>query len=245
MKRKGPQFVQFENLSLRNYETFFEYSAIKFSSSRTVIVNRNGFGKTTIFNALKHLGPAPNVQPSFGAENQEIFVKVETAGNRDFVTQYSKLIFIDDDAYFELEKSASIGKEAFLDFGQARQEIFERLSVFWAPKLPNCSDIDLNPNGFPMGIIFCARLSAIFAVRNNLDIDLPIVFDSVFGMIDIQLRKGIKEYLSSLNCQQIWLCSACELDGEEIDYELVIGQKTQYESTRIISSLSDVKDSGD
>ncbi len=62
--------LRFEKLSMQNYGVFQGSNEFVFNNQRTVIMGANGTGKTTIFNALANLGPAPGVEPNIRADSR-------------------------------------------------------------------------------------------------------------------------------------------------------------------------------
>jgi len=209
--------VRFMQIRLRDYGIFRGANTIEFKQHQTLICGKGGTGKTTIANALAHLGPAPGVNPYILADPLKMSVEVETTGNRVLINKYTSIIFLgcnnnltdNQEAIFE-----SIGGN------QHREEIKdEARSIFrallsekpWKIKI----DDDLNYNIMAAGEKLCLGYAFAFAARKVLNLDIPFVFDSPYGMLDTWLRDGVCAFLKKKSWQQIMLGRENEFGKED------------------------------
>jgi len=213
--------VHFVKIRLIDYGIFRGANTIEFKQHQTLICGKGGTGKTTIANVLAHLGPVPGVDPYILADPLKMSVEVETTGNRDLIKQYADIIFLgcnlgcknnlidNQEAIFE-----SIGSN------QHREEIKdEARSIFhallsekpWKIKI----DDDLNYNIMAAGEKLCLGYAFAFAARKALNLDIPFVFDSPYGMLDTWLRDGVCAFLKKQSCQQIMLGRENEFGKED------------------------------
>jgi len=209
--------VRFMKIHLVDYGIFRGSNRIEFKKHQTLICGMNGTGKTTIANALAHLDPAPGVNPHILADSPKMSVEVETVGNRELIKQYADIIFLGCE--FELmDNQEAIFKS--IESNQHREEIKdEARSIFhvllsekpWKTKIPD----DLNYNIMPASEKMCLGYAFAFAARKVLNIDIPCVFDSPYGMLDIELRDGVCAFLKKQSYQQIMLCSENEIGKED------------------------------
>ena len=207
--------VRFVQIRLRDYGIFRGANKIEFKQHQTLICGKSGTGKTTIANALAHLGPAPGVNPHSLADSLKMSVEVETIGNRELVKKYANIIFRGSEAIDNQEAIfESIGSN------QHREEIKdEARSIFpallsekpWKIKIHD----DLNYNIMAASEKICLSYAFAFATRKVLSLDIPCVFDSPYGMLDIELRNGVCAFLKKQSCQQIMFCSENEFGKED------------------------------
>ncbi len=207
--------VRFVKIHLRNYGIFRGSSEIEFKQHQTLICGKGGTGKTTIANALAHLGPAPGVSPHILADSPKMSVEVETTGNRELVKKYADLIFLgsevidNQEAIFECTRTNQNRK----DINDEAKSIFHAL----LPDKPCKIEMhdDLNYNIMAAGEKICLGYAFAFAARKVLNLDIPSVFDSPYGMLDIESRDGVCAFLKKQSCQQIMLCSEREFSKED------------------------------
>ena len=98
----------------------------------------------------------------------------------------------------------------------AAWEIFERLVGSYSRANPELADKRL----WAMGEVVCYSYALVFAAHSILNIDLPLVLDAPFGVLDLQRREKLADYLDSLSGQQIMLMSPYLSQGYEADYRL-------------------------
>ena len=80
----------------------------------------------------------------------------------------------------------------------------------------------LNYRQMALGESVCHRYAVVFAVRNLLGLDLPVVIDSeAYGHLDPELSQGFHAFVNRQNCQRILLCSENGyVDTSDADYLL-------------------------
>lgn len=207
--------VRFVKIHLVDYGIFRGANTIEFKQHQTLIYGKSGTGKTTIANALAHLGPAPGVNPHILGDSLKMSVEVETTGNRELVKKYADIIFLgsevidNQEAIFECTGT-----------NQNREDINdEAISIFRAllPDKPCKIEMhdDLNYNIMTAGEKICLGYAFAFAARKVLNLDIPYVFDSPYGMLDAELRNGVCAFLKKESCQQIMLGSENEFGKED------------------------------
>ena len=208
--------VRFVKIHLVDYGIFRGANTIEFKQHQTLIYGKSGTGKTTIANALAHLvGPAPGVNPHILGDSLKMSVEVETTGNRELVKKYADIIFLgsevidNQEAIFECTGT-----------NQNREDINDEAKSIFRALLPDkpCKlemHDDLNYNIMAAGEKICLGYAFAFAARKVLNLDIPSVFDSPYGMLDIELRDGVCAFLKKQSCQQIMLCSEREFSKED------------------------------
>jgi tetratricopeptide (TPR) repeat protein len=207
--------VRFEKILLQNYGIFIGSNEIIFDQNNTFIV---GAGKTTIVDALANLGPVSGVKPHRGVDSSEMSVTVTTSGNRELVKKYGSVIFLDVNKMLESSYQETVLTDILND--QNRNAVKdEAREIFRAMLSINSGKIefhhDLNPNAMPAGERICLGYAYIFAVRKVLKLDLPVVFDSHFGMLDLQLKQVVRTFLKEQHYQQIILGCQDEFNEED------------------------------
>jgi len=225
MQELHPNFVRFMKLSLNNYGVFKGSNVFVFDEHRTIITGAHGTGKTTIVNALANLGPVTGVERNIYSEVPEMSVDVVTTGDRNLIKSYKKLIFLDGHEPQMIMKNKEEvlsnilnNKDRVMIIDETKS-IFRRLLVEKPHKIKLHSD--LKPNLMAGGEHVCIGYAYIFAIRNVLGIDLPIVIDSPYGLLDPNLINGVREFLLEQSCQQILLSWDDEFTKEgEIQYNL-------------------------
>jgi ABC-type lipoprotein export system ATPase subunit len=207
--------VCFVNIHIRNYGIFRDLNEIKFNRHQTFIFGESGAGKTTIANALSCLGPVPDVKPHYSKVSSDMLVDVVTNGNRDLIKKYRNVILLRNDERI-INDQETIFKEVVKK--QYREEIKDAAkSIFQtliSAKLRQIDIHDLNPTIMTAGEKICLEYALVFAFRKVLNLDLPIVLDSPYGLLDTELRKGVRAFLKEQSCQQIMLGTEHELSKE-------------------------------
>ena len=64
---------------------------------------------------------------------------------------------------------------------------------------------DLNVQVMAAGEKICFGYAFVFAVREALKLDVPVVLDSPYAILDDCLRKGLRDFLANQPCQQVLL----------------------------------------
>jgi ABC-type glutathione transport system ATPase component len=209
MKEIHTNSVRFEKVHLHNYGIFRGSNDVVFDRQRTIIVGAGGTGKTIIMNAIAHLGPAPGVRPNVYADSPEMFVNVTTSGDRNLVKRYGSIIFFGYESVLMLIHNQEDISAELLD-DQQRKTIRDELRNIFRTLLerkPGRVNLhkDLNPDLMPAGEKFCFGYAFAFAVRKVLNLDLPAVFDSPYGWVDVEIKQQVSAFLKGQSCQQILL----------------------------------------
>ncbi len=230
LKEEALNSVRFERMCLHNYGAFLGAKEFIFDEQRTLIIGRNGTGKTTIMKALANLGPAQGVKPHLGTNPPEMSVIVSTRGNRELVKKYESVIFFDGESLNEMIESTY--QEAVLAdvlSDQHRNAIKDEEQIIFQAITKNKPWIieahrhrDQTIGGMPGSERICLGYSFVFAVRKVLNLNLPIVIDNPYGCIDSELRDGLHAFLRQQKCQQILLLNEFEYieDGDDVHSQL-------------------------
>lgn len=197
--------VRFISLKLQDHGVFKGSNEIVFGRGVTVIAGAAGMGKTTIVRVLAGLGP-----------------EVTTEGGQELIQKYGRLIFLGS-------RSALLGREELFagiiyDLWD-REAMMETRAIFMkmlVPKLRNArAPRDLDPSKMAAGERCCLGYASAFAARKALGLDLPVVFDSPYGILDRESRQGVSAFLREQSCQRILLGLKDEFSGlEKPDYVL-------------------------
>jgi hypothetical protein len=219
MQEIQTNYLRFLKIHLHNYGVFWGSHDFVFDRQRTIIQGGNATGKTTIVKALAHLGPAPGVKPNLKAKSPEMSVEVVTRGDRHLVQKFGSLIFLGGQSSRIFLHNQEGTLADVLD-GQHQETIKdEARDIFrslvgkrpWKIELPK----DPSPNTMSMGEQVCLNFAFVFAVRKVLNLDLPAVFDSPYGYLDLFLRQRFCAFLRGQSCQQILLAIEEEFKEED------------------------------
>lgn len=218
MQKEHINSVRFEKILLQNYGIFLGSNEIIFDQNSTFIVGTGGVGKTTLVDALANLGPVSGVKPHHGVDSSEMSVTVTTSGNRELVKKYGSVIFLDVNKMLESSYQETVLTDILNDQNRnvVKDEAREIFRVMLSQNFGKIeSHQDLNPNTMPAGERICLGYAYIFALRKVLNLDLPVVFDSHFGMLDLQLRQAVRAFLKEQPYQQIILGNEQEFNEED------------------------------
>jgi hypothetical protein len=198
--------VRIEKLSLRDYGIFSDMNEIMFDSRRTLIIGGGGTGKTTIFNALVNLGPAKRITAHMHAEHPEMSVEVEISGNRTLIKDYRNIIFLNGE-------SVCLFANSFYDqtlntLEDETRAIFQTILHHKSHKIK--MHRNLSPKLMAAGERSCLGYAVVFALRKIRDLDVPVVMESPYGLMDMETRTGFSEFLKNEPCQQILLGTETE-----------------------------------
>ena len=228
LKEEALNFVRFEMMRLHNYGAFLGSRDFIFDKQRTLIMGRNGTGKTTIMKALANLGPAPRVKPHLDSNSAEMSVIVSTRGNRELVKKYGSVIFLDGESIYEMIEGTY--QEAVLAdvlSDQTRKAIKDEEQIIFQTITKNKPLMigalrDRAIGAMPGGEKVCLGYSFVFAVRKVLNLNLPVVIDNPYGCLDSELRDGLHAFLRQQKCQQILLLNEFEYieDGDDVHSKL-------------------------
>lgn len=200
-----------DHVAFRRLEFTHDHGLFEFSDKRTLIVGQHGAGKSTLVHYLSSL----NGTHYSNNDASQIKYSVLTEGDRLLIHKYSHLIFIN------YEYSSHIGTDLFSknvdSMANIKEEVSLVLKELYVEKpwnMDKCHDLNINTLAF--GERVCLFYAYIFAVRNLMEIRLPLVLDSPFGSLDRELRNGLSRLLNKDDSQQIFLLTPSE-------YELSLG----------------------
>ena len=221
MKRTQSNYFRFVRLRLRGYKIFGSFNDFRFNQERTLIIGANGTGKTIIVEALESLGASRSTQPFRVVNSHGVSsVAVVTEGDCELIKKYRSLIFLNRESleYLVTQRQDPVIKNMVPDSARGEvasktREFFQSILSFKEGKLYTYRD--LNPHIMAAGEKICFGFAFVFAVREALKLDIPVVLDSPYAMLDEVLRKGVRNFLESQSCQQILLGHECEFTEEE------------------------------
>ena len=166
-----------------------------------------GAGKTTILEALENCGSSPTRRPHLGIPDPKMSLEVETLGNPELLRRHRDLVFLNEDSFVHLRREVP---EWLRSDDPARlEEDAKRIYLQWLPyresPLGRYTLREVLWKGFGMGDIMMASLAYVFAARNQLGLDLPLVMERPFGMLDCYHGEKLASYISQLPNQVILL----------------------------------------
>lgn len=221
-------YLRFVSLRLRDYKIFRGLNDFRFNQHQTFIVGKGGTGKTIIVKALENLGPPKREQGAFTMRDQAVSsLAIVTDGNCELIKKYRSFIFLSRESlenlavYSQELKLENIVPNSMLRTVESRtQSIFQRILSFKPWKINLHSDY--NVQVMAAGERICFSYAFVFAVREALELDVPVVFDSPYAMLDEELRKGMRNFLKTQPCQQILFGHECEFLDEEIPKYILV-----------------------
>lgn len=201
VSKTGGNYLRILNLHVIKHERFQWAREFIFDPQRTLIAGGNGSGKTTLVNILANLDS-----------------NVATQGNRELMQRYKDVIIIDgcnpvidcQELYTEILKQTDINQETWLNFKSILKRKSWKLEVYQ----------DLNPALMALGEKMCFKYAHIFAIRKALNLELPVIIDSPYGLLDKALKQGFHDFLDKQNCQQILLATEVEFKDDKVQYNL-------------------------
>lgn len=214
------KFVRFEKINIHDYGVFSGQHEFIFNPQQTLIEGGHSSGKTTIINALASFGPAPGVKPNLCADLPNMSVTVTTNGDRELIDQFGSIIFFDGESLFDRGYGFEGAALAGIRLNTIKGEVSDIFEAMLRRKLWKTEEAKELYSGMTAGSRFCLGLAIVFAVRNSLGLELPLVIDSPYGPLDNNLRARVRDFLGKQACQQILLCSPSQIDGGEVDYTL-------------------------
>ncbi len=175
-----------------------------FDRQRTLITEDNGTGKAAIMNALTSIDPY-----------------VETSGDQELMQRYREVIIINGvnstidskalHAYtLDFPDQAEIDNKTRINFESILEKKAWKVDIYK----------DLNPDMMALGEKMCFKYAYLFAIRQVLNLYLPVIIDSPYGFLDNELREGFRDFLDKQVCQQILLGTAAEFYGDKAHYNL-------------------------
>ncbi len=218
MQKLNNDFVQFEKLHILNYGIFQGSHDFIFDQGQTFIIGGNGTGKTTIVNAIEEYFSHDN-KPDIVDFKVELYL----SGNEELIEKYLKLVFLGCDTAIDLVENYD---ELFIDIIdiKLKHKIDEEVKNIYHIFIP-WDDRSLQDNisfsGMAMGNIVCSSYAIALACRKVLNINLPMIFDSPYGALDLIVRNNVKVYLHQQPYQQIFIGNESNFTEEDkIDYTL-------------------------
>ena len=200
--------VRFVRLLVRDYGHFRGLHQLTFNRHQTVIVGPSGSGRSTLADALVHLGPSSRVEAKESSSRSERLVDVVTEGNRELIDKYSDLVQLGADVH----PWTSLGLPQDNGEQENARVLREEARSAFATLYPRLKGRVLtNTNGLSTAQRFLYSWATAFAARKVLRIDLPAIFDRPFVLLDYEARKRAMEFLESQPCQQILFVGEEEL----------------------------------
>lgn len=203
-------WARFKSVKLDDHKVFKGSNEIEFNRHMTVIAGPGGSGKTMIFNLLAAMGP-----------------EVETEGNREILRKYGRFFFIGPE---KCEPGPGDAPWNCIPCGGHRfgaevlaRDMFSEMLALKPEKARLHSNLD--PSIMAAGEERCLRYAETFAALQVIKMDLPVVIDSPFGMLDAELRRGVSAFLRRQPRQIVLLCLVSEfVVTEKPDYLLEVNR---------------------
>lgn len=212
--RSQSKSVRFVRLRLNDYGIFQGLHEFEFNRKRTVIVGTNGSGRTTAAQALVHLGPVRGYVANKAAQNPRMFVEVETSGDRQLIQQYRDLIYLSAEAMCELALKWKSAVTKILNRTQ-RNHVSKQTPIIFADLMDrHLSDWDGAARQMPSGRRIGLGVSVVLAMREVLDLDIPVVSDDLSGQFTKEHLLRVRNRFAKIPHQQIMFCPPYE--AEEI-----------------------------
>jgi len=221
-------YLRFLKLRLRDYKIFGGLNDLQFNQHQTFIVGKGGTGKTIIVKTIENLGSPKIEQGTFTMRDQAVSsLVIVTKGNCDLIKKYRSFIFLNRESFenlaiysHELKSGNSVPNRIQREIESKTRSIFQRILSFKPWKINLHSDY--NVQVMAAGERICLNYAFIFAVREALELDVPVVFDSPYAMLDEELRQGMRNFLKAQPCQQILFGHECEFLDEEIPKYILV-----------------------
>ena len=211
-------YLRFVSLRLQDYKIFRGLNDFRFNSHQTLIIGDNGTGKTIIAEALENLGyPKRSQKTSTIKDRTGSSVAVITDGNSGLIKKYRSFIFLNQESVENLVAHRQDPKLKAMIPSSAQKVVASKTRRIFHGILPWKIDVyrDLNVDVMAAGDKICFGYAFVFAVREALKLDVPVVLDSPYAMLDEGLRKGVRDFLADQPCQQILLGHECKFLKEE------------------------------
>jgi energy-coupling factor transporter ATP-binding protein EcfA2 len=189
--------VRFLSLQVRDYGPFAGSHEWQFGPHQTVIVGGSGSGLTTIARALADLGPSPSVEAHLGTEDARLHVETITEGDRDLLRKYHDLVLIACDEPPLVGEQVLVGLvpgPALHAIQEAAEPIFR--SCFPYPRPPLSE-----PSRLSAGEWLVLGYATALAARQVLALDLPLILDRPFAMLDKLVGQAVRQMLKAHPCQ--------------------------------------------
>ena len=194
-------YLKINELRINNYKIFNGDNSIVFNERMTIITGNIGSGKTTIFEALKHINRNRAAQPALG---------IAYEGDINLIDRFGPLIFMDSAPGFtEQDYSIYIDENTRVEeIKTEARKIFSRI-VTSKTKYGD----DINTELLPGGETICFRFSYTQALRQKIGLNVPLIMVSPFARLDEYLFRGLYGFIGEQRMQIIIICSIDELRG--------------------------------
>jgi len=228
MQNSQKNFLRFICLRFRDYKVFGGVNDFWFNRHRTFIAGNGGTGKTIIADALEYLGPPKKGPRVFSMTDQPVSrVAVITKGNCELINKYREFIFLNTES---AERLAEYRQESNLKAMVTNQtwEVAENKTLINFQRILSRKSgkinvyRNLNPHLMSAGERICLGYAFVFAFRRALKLDVPVVFDSPYAMLDAELREGVSNFLKAQLCQQILIGHEREFLEEESPHYILV-----------------------
>jgi len=200
MEIQSKAWARFVRVKLQNYMMFDENSEITFSNGKTVIAGPVSSNRTQIFHLLESLSK-----------------KVEVEGNFELLRKYGHFFFINSDPMPQDWRNMPY---ACIPCGGHRfsEEIiswdfFQEMIATRQGKEVRIEDFDFKH--LSQQEKRCWWYASAFATKQVLKLNLPIVIDSPYAMLDNKLRQGVNAFLKKQSGQLILIGVESEFVGLE------------------------------
>lgn len=228
-------YLRFVSLRLQDYKVFRGLNDFRFNSHQTLIIGNNGTGKTVIAEALENSGYPKRSQKTLTTKDRTgSSVAVITDGNSELIKKYRNFIFLSGDSARDIAVHPQDPiLKSFLPSG-AQKIVAGKTRTFFQSILSQKpwkieAHRNLNTQIMSAGEKICFGFAFIFAIREALKLDIPLVLDSPYGRLDQELRQGFHNFLKVQPCQQILLISESEiLEKESHGYFLLHAEESSH-----------------
>lgn len=203
----------FQKLQIVDYGVFWGVNEVEFNQHQTIIFGSGGSGKTTITEILKNLGPINDIKKNRFSNASDFSVKLEYQGDPDQFKKYSRFTFLNgtdlDD--FTLSTFDNVKQK---NINELADVFFNKMLNYKTHKMDSHLSSQFDKMSMSEKMVYF--YAYFFAVRNILDIILPLILDSPLGRMDYKCRKGVAEFVNNEKSQQIILL---RFEEELIEFE--------------------------
>jgi hypothetical protein len=234
-------YCRFSRLAMRDYGVFRGFNELHFTPGLNVILGHNGSGKTTMLEALANPDSPPAPRAHLGMPNPRISVDVDTLGNPDLLRRHRDLVFLDEYWCSAAQRDSRAWRNSALadQLADEAKDIFLQFVPYRESALKQRNMKDVLVRGFGAGETQLAALSYAFAARNALDLDLPLVMERPFSMLDCHHGEKLASYISQLPNQVILLMTESELSrGDGFQADWILSPQENYSYSRILRTNS-------
>ena len=230
-------YCRFSRLAMRDYGVFRGFNELRFTPGLNVILGSNGTGKTTVLQALANPDSPPARCAHRGIPDPKMSVEVETDGNPELLHRHRDLVFLNEDSFVQIRQEVP----EWLRTGDPErlEQDAKRIYLQWVPyrqsPLGRYTLREVLWKGFGMGDITLASLAYMFAARNQLGLDLPLVMERPFGMLDCRDSEYLAAHIRQLPNQVILLMSDSDMwRDEKFQADWALAPWENYSYSRIL-----------